>query len=243
MNYQWHYDRLIETRKKRECADEYYEKHHIVMKSMGGSDDESNLVLLTPREHFLAHWLLWRIHRNRSTAFAFNTFCKMFTGRNHLKRSLKISSRGYQEAREAYSITQKEKMSGVLNSNRSRIVLQYDLNENFIKEWPSAKEAYRQLKISHITACCREERKSAGGFIWKYKTPVFKKSKKYEKRKTNEVRNKRPVLQFNLLGEQIAEFNSLSEAQQKTGIPRASIQSNIAGLLKHAGKHIWKYKN
>jgi hypothetical protein len=34
------------------------EKHHIVPRSLGGSNDESNIVRLTYREHFLAHLLL-----------------------------------------------------------------------------------------------------------------------------------------------------------------------------------------
>jgi hypothetical protein len=37
---------------------------------MGGSDEPSNLVDLTPREHYLAHWLLFKIHRNGKTAAA-----------------------------------------------------------------------------------------------------------------------------------------------------------------------------
>ena len=36
----------------------YYENHHIVPKSFGGSDDSTNLVLLTYRQHFIAHLLL-----------------------------------------------------------------------------------------------------------------------------------------------------------------------------------------
>jgi hypothetical protein len=35
----------------------YYERHHIVPKSESGSDEESNLVLLTLYEHILAHYL------------------------------------------------------------------------------------------------------------------------------------------------------------------------------------------
>lgn len=34
------------------------EKHHILPRSMGGSNDRENLVLLTPREHFICHLLL-----------------------------------------------------------------------------------------------------------------------------------------------------------------------------------------
>jgi hypothetical protein len=38
----------------------YVENHHIVPKSFGGSDDESNLVLLTAKEHYICHLLLIR---------------------------------------------------------------------------------------------------------------------------------------------------------------------------------------
>lgn len=34
------------------------EKHHIIPKHMGGTDDESNLILLTVAEHVQAHYLL-----------------------------------------------------------------------------------------------------------------------------------------------------------------------------------------
>ena len=45
--------------KKNGC---YYEKHHILPKSLGGSNDKSNLALLTGREHFICHWLLVKIY-------------------------------------------------------------------------------------------------------------------------------------------------------------------------------------
>jgi hypothetical protein len=38
--------------------------HHITPKHSGGTDDESNLTYLTPREHVIAHYLLWRIYKN-----------------------------------------------------------------------------------------------------------------------------------------------------------------------------------
>jgi hypothetical protein len=39
-------------------------KHHIIPKHSGGNDDESNLTYLTIREHIIAHYLLWKIHKN-----------------------------------------------------------------------------------------------------------------------------------------------------------------------------------
>ena len=50
-------------------------------------------------------------------------------------------------------------------------VLQYDLNNNFIKEWTSAKDAAEELKLnsSSITGNCKGRLKTACKFIWKYK--------------------------------------------------------------------------
>jgi hypothetical protein len=39
----------------------YVERHHIVPKSLGGSNDASNIVALTAREHFICHLLLIRM--------------------------------------------------------------------------------------------------------------------------------------------------------------------------------------
>lgn len=41
--------------------DFYTETHHILPRCMGGSDEDSNLVLLTPLEHLVAHILLLRL--------------------------------------------------------------------------------------------------------------------------------------------------------------------------------------
>ena len=74
---------------------------------------------------------------------------------------------------ENYSVKESNSRGGKLaqakNNLHSTIVYQYDLNNNFIKEWPSKKEVQRQLKISpsSIAKVCQGERKTAGGFIWK----------------------------------------------------------------------------
>ena len=60
MNYSKIYDNLIESRKGRDIIKG--EKHHIIPRCMGGSDDESNLVMLTYREHFIAHVLLQKMY-------------------------------------------------------------------------------------------------------------------------------------------------------------------------------------
>ena len=50
-------------------------------------------------------------------------------------------------------------------------ILQFSKNGEFIAEYPSTKEAERQTGCYHgsICNCCKGNRKSAGGFIWRYK--------------------------------------------------------------------------
>ncbi len=62
MNYQKIYDNLIKKRLENPPT-EKFERHHIVPRSLGGSDDKENIVKLTLREHYIAHLLLCRIHR------------------------------------------------------------------------------------------------------------------------------------------------------------------------------------
>ena len=68
----------------------------------------------------------------------------------------------------------KRKMSEAKIGNHNRpqkSVLQLSINGEFIAEYPSTREAERQTGISNsnICQCCKGNRKSAGGFIWKYK--------------------------------------------------------------------------
>ena len=51
-------------------------------------------------------------------------------------------------------------------------MLQYDMEKNLIKEWIGLRVIESELKInkSNIANCCRGLAKSAGGFIWKYKS-------------------------------------------------------------------------
>lgn len=63
MNYARIYEMFIEDR-KLEIHDRfsYVEVHHIVPRSMGGSNEKTNLIALTPEDHFFAHLLLAKAH-------------------------------------------------------------------------------------------------------------------------------------------------------------------------------------
>jgi len=68
MNYKKHYNILMDRAKNRELKG-YTEKHHIVPKCVGGNDDASNIVVLTPEEHYVAHQLLLKWNRAMNPNF------------------------------------------------------------------------------------------------------------------------------------------------------------------------------
>lgn len=56
--------------------------------------------------------------------------------------------------------------------SKSKVVLQYDLGDNLIKEWESIMQVERELGISQpsISNCCTGRSKTAAGYRWAYKT-------------------------------------------------------------------------
>lgn len=56
-----------------------------------------------------------------------------------------------------------------LQKPQTKKVLQYDLQNNFIREWDCISEPRKLYHNSHIADCCSGKRKTAGGYIWKYK--------------------------------------------------------------------------
>lgn len=60
MNYMKKYNAIIANAQNRVKPDCYTEEHHIIPRSEGGSNDASNIVTLTAKEHFMVHWLLYK---------------------------------------------------------------------------------------------------------------------------------------------------------------------------------------
>lgn len=57
------------------------------------------------------------------------------------------------------------------NISQRKIILQLTKDGDFIREFESIIEAYRQTGVNYqnISACCNGKRKSAGGYVWKFK--------------------------------------------------------------------------
>ncbi|QGF20538.1 putative homing endonuclease [Klebsiella phage UPM 2146] len=86
MNYNKIYNSLINKAKMRSLKG-YHEKHHVIPKCLGGSNDTSNLVKLTPEEHYVAHLLLIKIYPHEPKLVYAATL--MSGKNNHIKRNNK----------------------------------------------------------------------------------------------------------------------------------------------------------
>lgn len=88
----WYYNLIS---KSHHCTSTRgYHKHHIIPKSLGGSNDFENIAILTPREHFIAHMLLVKmtsgIYKSKM-AFALKRFGGKNTGKSFDTASKLIS--------------------------------------------------------------------------------------------------------------------------------------------------------
>lgn len=87
--YTNYYFNIIKNSKKIEL-NEYFERHHIIPKSLGGKNDFTNIVKLSPRTHFICHLLLTKMTEGKDRS-------KMIHAANLLAqtRNVKINSRIY----------------------------------------------------------------------------------------------------------------------------------------------------
>ena len=160
MNYQRIYNEIVNNAKLRglnkKLLDYYTEKHHIIPKCLNGTNDKSNLVLLTAREHYLCHWLLWKANKeNKSLLCAYN-----FLVRGQKHKYTRCSSKQYEKLRIEFSKFNSKLMSGRTFTNESIEKMKASAKER-IKIYPIIITDETRLKISnaHIGKCRTQQTK------------------------------------------------------------------------------------
>ena len=116
MNYEQIYYNIINNRLENPVLNEYTETHHILPRSLGGTDDKSNLVNLLAREHFICHLLLTKMYKKESIEWikmikAFEYMYSMSS--NHQRYS---DNKWYEYLKINYSKAQSLNQSGEGNS-------------------------------------------------------------------------------------------------------------------------------
>lgn len=107
MNYQKIYNQIIIKRQQNIINSGYYEAHHILPKSLGGTNEKSNLVRLTAREHFICHLLLAKIYGGNMW-YAIHMMSIGSNNRN--SRFYRIKSNTYETIRKQMSIVTRDRL-------------------------------------------------------------------------------------------------------------------------------------
>ena len=132
-----------------------------------------------------------------------------------------------------YGTSKNRIASKLKNGILSKPVQQYSIDGVFVREYPSAKEASRQLglNVSGIILCCNchPKHKTCGNYQWKYSN---------SNKKIVNIRTW--IVQLTKTGKQICAYESITKASKSTGISRTSISNNLIGKSKSAGGFIWK---
>ena len=118
VKYQKWYDNIIYVAQNRKLEG-YKERHHIIPKSLGGSDDQINLVDLTAREHFICHWLLTKIHSGNNRNKMINALIMMRSSTNYQDRY--INARAYEYIRKEFSEYISKMNSGRIQPTHEKI--------------------------------------------------------------------------------------------------------------------------
>ena len=139
-------------------TNEYCEKHHIIPRSLGGSNDSTNIARLTAKQHYICHKLLIKMTIGKDRRKMVYAFWMMSTKSN--PNSYKPTAESYSVAKKLISeqmsrrkITQefrdncRKRMLGKPMSERLRNAL-HEVNTNRVKT-EEEKEKIRASLLEH----------------------------------------------------------------------------------------------
>ena len=96
------YNNIIKRAQTRTITG-YVEKHHIIPKSLGGSNAKSNIVSLTAKEHFICHMLLSKMVDGIQRQKMIHAWWAMATLKKDCQDRYRLNSFQYESVRQEYS--------------------------------------------------------------------------------------------------------------------------------------------
>lgn len=106
---------LIDKALLRNTNNDYTETHHIIPKSLGGTNKKDNLVKLTAKEHYIAHLLLMKCYDDK---LAKQKMCAAFLYMSKARNQYtghRYTSNLYEYHKRIKTKIRKERMSGANN--------------------------------------------------------------------------------------------------------------------------------
>lgn len=145
----WYYgivnNAISQNRSKKD--EHYYERHHIIPASIGGSNQKSNLVLLTYKEHFICHRLLLKMCLNKQhTIKMAKAFFKMICVNDQQERN--PTSRMIKIAKEQASLAQSERWQD--EEFREKAIASMNTPECKVKQSLRSKNAWQTPEYRNL---------------------------------------------------------------------------------------------
>lgn len=193
MNWKKIHDQIIKRAQSR-TLEGYSELHHILPKCLGGSDDESNLVRLTAREHFIIHKILVILNPNEDKLhYAVWSMTNRTNG--DCIRNYRIGSREYERLRNNFALRVSESMKGESNPNYNRKFTKAErqkMSESQKKRYEDPNERLRANPFYGVT----EKRRAELSEIWSNAAKGSKNGRfKYDKKVARIDKETNQVLQ------------------------------------------------
>jgi len=248
MNYRKNYMNLVMSRqllgrkklKKEELNYLYYESHHILPKCLGGTNDKDNLVLLTAKEHFIAHMLLTKCYEGETKRSMIFAFWNMQRKSKYHEDKI-ISAKKYDYVRNEI----KEYLKSICKNIEKKFGSNNPATKFENREKISKALKGRKHTKEHIKKVINSRRKN-GTLICSEETK--KKISQSNKGKVNSAKtrkllsniNSKPIYQFTLDGAFIKEWSSITLAQKS--LIKGAIGDCLKGNTKTAGGYKWAFK-
>ena len=153
------YMRLVST----PSTAEYTERHHIIPKCLGGTDDESNLVNLSAKQHFIAHLLLPKMVPGKRNQEKLLYALRAMANLRNSKQRYAVGSRIYgiirtQLACAGMSEEQKNKISATLKGRKLDNLHRANISEG-LQGRRQSEETKAKIKVSNLGQRRSEETK------------------------------------------------------------------------------------
>jgi hypothetical protein len=138
------YNLIIDRARDRELSS-YAEKHHIIPQSLGGSNDKSNIVKLTAREHFICHLLLTKMVNGPYKSKMYQAAWMMASSTSKTQYRHKVNNRTYEHLRIKMSEVKKSMTTwnkGITPSDETKQKLRTASLLSLVKQGKMSQEEF-----------------------------------------------------------------------------------------------------
>lgn len=235
----WYYQLINRANNRSIDNNQYYELHHIIPRSLGGSNFKSNLVRFTAREHYIAHMLLVRMTigtektKMQSAVWLMlhaNSYQKRYMPSNRfyeiIKRDMAQASSEHNKGKSWAEKMGSERAEEILQEYKNGIRVPWNKGQtNVMSKEAKDKiaEARRNMHLDPYNPLTQE-----------IKLKISLGVKRAKLSNPNSSKSPRPRIKFILLNV------TTNEKQETTNLKKWAIEQNTNTVQIYADRSPWK---